>query len=75
MATTPTPTPEFTYADLLAIDAAIKSGANMVKFADREMQYNTLEDMLKARQIIQQYLAGAGTPLRKQYRVFTGTGW
>lgn len=72
---TPTPAPEFTYADLLALDAAIKSGANRVKFADREMQYNSLEDMLKARLLIQQYLAGVGVPTRKQYRVFTGTGW
>ena len=74
----PAPPPEFTYADLLALDAAIKSGANRVRFADREMQYNSLSDMLKARSLMLQYLGTGninGTSGRRQIRMYTGTGW
>lgn len=67
--------PEFTHANLLALDQAIASGVNRVKFADREMQYNSIKDMLVARDLILDYLGQAAAPARRQIRVFTGSGW
>jgi len=73
---TPAPEPEFTQADLLALDAAIKSGVNRVKFADREMQYNSIDDMLKARSLMIGYLNGqSATPVRRQIRLATSKGY
>lgn len=72
---TVSPTPDWTTADLVAINRAIASGSNRVKFADREVQYQSLSDLLKVRQIIRDYL-GAGTNQgRRQIRVHTTKGW
>lgn len=73
---TPTPIPSWTAADLVAINRAIASGSNRVKFADREVQYQSLSDLLKVRQIISDYLnAGSGQQSRRQIRVHTSKGW
>lgn len=75
---TPTPTaPEFTYANLLAIDAAIASGVTTVSFADRQVTYQSLDDLLRIRNLIMGNLdtLGAVAPVRRQLRVYTSTGW
>lgn len=71
-----TPTPDWTAKDLVAINRAIASGSNTVKFADREVRYQSLSDLLKVRQIIRDYLnASTGITTRRQIRVHTDKGW
>lgn len=43
----------FTTSDLDAINAAIGSGALRVKYADREVTYQTMDDLLKAKAVIE----------------------
>jgi hypothetical protein len=73
MAAPPTPVPEFTYADLLTIDAAIKSGASEVRFQDRTVRYRSTADMLIARNLIWNYL-NPGKVVRQQ-RISTRQGF
>jgi hypothetical protein len=42
----------FTQADLTAIENAIASGALRVKFSDREVEYRSMNDLCKARDVI-----------------------
>lgn len=42
----------WTQTDLDRLDAAIASGARRVRFQTHEVEYQSLADMLKARQII-----------------------
>lgn len=42
----------WTTTDLTAIESAIASGELRVKFADREVQYRSIEELLKARDVI-----------------------
>ena len=42
----------WTSADLIKIETAIASGTLRVRFADREVQYQTMSDLLKARDVI-----------------------
>lgn len=42
----------WTASDLVAIEAAIASGALSVQFSDRRVQYRTMDELLKARAII-----------------------
>jgi len=70
----PTP-PEFTYANLLALDAAIAGGTSRVKFADREVEYSSMKDLMMARELILDYLGQATAPERRQIRIFTNSGW
>ncbi len=42
----------WTSADLATLEAAIKTGARAVRFADGMVEYNSLDDMLRARHLI-----------------------
>jgi hypothetical protein len=42
----------WTTTDLTAIENAIASGVLRVRFSDREVQYQSLADLLKARDVI-----------------------
>jgi len=69
-------TPLWTNADLVSISQAISSGALEVRFSDRTIRYNTISDLLKARQVIQAYLdAQNGTVRIRQTRIYTDGGW
>ena len=46
----------FQQSDLTAIEKAIASGTMRVKYADKEVQYNTMDDLLKARDLIRREL-------------------
>ncbi len=50
----------FSQNDLDVIDAAIASGALRVKYKDREVQYQSLADLLTARSIIASALGAGG---------------
>ena len=50
---------EFTLADLEALNAAIASGAKRVRFQTHEVEYQSIQDMMKARDLIKSSLATA----------------
>lgn len=47
--------------DLAALEGAIKSGATRVKYSDREVEYRSLSEMLKLRDMMRKEL-GEQTP-------------
>ena len=49
-------TPAFTITSLNAIELAIAEGALRVKYLDKEIEYRTLKDMLKIRDIMKREL-------------------
>jgi hypothetical protein len=55
--------------DLAALERAIASGARRVRYADREVEYRTLEEMLRVRAEIR----GALAPPRQRPRCHTPT--
>jgi len=56
----------WTQSDLDVINKAIASGKRRVKFADREVEYHSIDDLLRARSEIQADLARQG---RKRVRI------
>lgn len=42
----------FTSDDLVAIEKALKSGTKKVKYADKEVEYQSIDDLLKVRDLI-----------------------
>ncbi|MER8786871.1 hypothetical protein NKH71_03220 [Mesorhizobium sp. M0983] len=48
----------WTQSDLDAIEKAIATGARRVRYQTHEVEYQSLSDMLKVRQIIKDELAG-----------------
>lgn len=68
---TPTPPPQFTQADLTALNAAIASGVTRVRYQDRETVFDSMKDLLTARAMVYQYLnppTSANAPTR-QFRL------
>lgn len=62
----------WTVTDLAVIEAAIASGTLRVQFGDRMVQYQTLSDLLKARDAIMTSIAvTAGTTSRTSYASFS----
>jgi hypothetical protein len=55
--------------DLAALERAIASGARRVRYADREVEYRTLDEMLRVRAEIR----GALAPPRRRPRYHTPT--
>ena len=51
----------YSQADLDAIKAAIASGSVKVKYADREVQYQSLTDLLKIKGLIERELGQGGS--------------
>lgn len=49
----------FTATDLAAIETAIASGALSVRYADRSVTYRSMDELIKARDIIKAALAAA----------------
>jgi hypothetical protein len=61
----------FTQADLGAIEQAIASGYLKVKYEDKEVTYQSMEQMLKARAMIMSSLAATTSPVvRIDYPTF-----
>ena len=55
-------TTSWTEADITALEAAIKGGTLRVRFGDREVQYQSMGDMLKLLQTMKDAVAiAAGT--------------
>lgn len=48
--------PDFTQANLTAINKAIASGALSVEYADKKVTYQSTSDLIKIRELIRGYL-------------------
>ena len=69
----------FTSADLVNIDAAIATGQRRVRLGNREIEYQSMEQMLKARDKIQLEINKADNALNNvtrpaSYRIRTSKG-
>jgi hypothetical protein len=65
----------FTSADLAAIDAAIASGELSVQFADRRVQYRSIQELKDARSLITGQLSSTSeTRPSRQFRVNVSKG-
>ena len=56
----------FTADDLARVDAAIARGEASVQFADRSTTYRSVENLIKARDLIVAELAESATPRARQ---------
>lgn len=66
----------FTQTDLDTIDEAIASGVKRVKFADREIEFNSVEDLRTARtEILNGLSTNAGRQPVRMVRMYTGKGY
>jgi hypothetical protein len=66
----------FTEEDLEPIKAAILSGELRVRTNDREVQFRSMDELLKAKAIIEAgVVAASGTPARRQIRLTTSKGF
>jgi hypothetical protein len=66
----------WTSSDLANVDAAIASGAKLVRFQDRTIEYPSIADLMTARTEINNYLMSLTTPPpTRQIRVFTDKGF
>lgn len=65
-------TTSWTESDITALETAIKGGVLRVKFADREVQYQSISEMLKLLQTMQDAVGGEETnsPSRTTYASF-----
>lgn len=63
----------FQQSDLDAIEKAIASGALTVKFSDKEVTYRTMDDLMKARDLIRKKL-GQANPNDQRYFTNFGKG-
>lgn len=61
----------FTVAQLEALEAAIAEGALRVKYADREVTYHSLSDMLRLRDQIKAELGVATSNRSRRYAQFS----
>lgn len=52
--------PTFTLDNLTALNEAIAAGARKVKYADKEVEYNNLDDMLKLRNLMMAEISPSG---------------
>jgi hypothetical protein len=73
----------WTQADVDALDDAIKSGTRQVRFADREVTYMSMDDLLKARNLASAIISSPNQgvdgatqqPLNRQRRMYTSKGF
>lgn len=61
----------FSADDLTAIEEAIATGATLVKYQDRTVQYNSLTDLLKARELIRDELGLTNAKGNRRYAAFS----
>lgn len=66
----------WTQADLANLDAAIATGAKVVRFQDRTVEYQSTDAMMAARTTINNFLNANNTPpITRQIRCFTEKGF
>lgn len=57
----------WTQTDLDALDAAIKRGVRRVSYQNGSVEYHSLDEMLKLREVMTAEIAGAATAPRSSY--------
>lgn len=66
----------WTQTDLANLDAAIATGAKVVRFQDRTVEYQSTDAMMAARTTINNFLnANSAPPITRQIRCFTEKGF
>jgi hypothetical protein len=65
----------WTTDDLAAIDDAIASGVLEVRFQDRTTTYRSMDDLIKAHNLITEALASQQGTVITQYKVIPSTGF
>jgi hypothetical protein len=68
--------PQFTFADLVALNSAIAGGVTRVRYQDRDVTYGSTRDLLAARAVVYQYLFPLTSTggLARQIRMRTSRG-
>lgn len=66
-------TTNYTNTDLAAVQAAIASGELVVRRGDKQIQYRSMDELLKAEQTIKSALTSASTGVRGGPRRFKFT--
>lgn len=63
--------------DLDAVNAAISSGAKLVRHKDDLVEYSSLDELIRTRNLIKAELDAASgvAPKTRIIRVYTGSGW
>lgn len=61
----------WTTEQLAAVEEAIASGANRVKYADREVTYNSLDDLLRLRDRMRREMGLADGSQSRRYASFS----
>lgn len=65
----------FTITDLAAVEAAIASGELSVQYADRRVQYRSIDELMRARETIANELnTASGLRRPRQFRVNVSKG-
>lgn len=62
----------WTQADLTAIEAAIATGARRVRFQTHEVEYQSIADLLKARDVIRDALCKPETDSNVLFAEYSG---
>lgn len=61
----------FTIEQLIILDESIAQGALTVKYADKEVTYRSLSDMLQLRDLMQREITPAVEPRGRKYATFS----
>jgi len=62
----------YTKAHLDAVERAIARGEKIVRYSDRIVEYRTVDELIKARDLIRTELTNAAGPRSRVVRVFHG---
>jgi len=62
----------YTKAHLDAVERAIARGEKIVRYSDRTVEYRTVDELIKARDLIRTELTNAAGPRSRIVRVFHG---
>ncbi|WP_273820579.1 phage head-tail joining protein [Pseudomonas asplenii] len=62
----------YTQAHLDAVELAIAQGEKTVRYADRNVEYRTVDELIRARDLIRTDLARAGGPRSRVTRLYHG---
>ncbi|MGX1179168.1 hypothetical protein AB7M31_002236 [Pseudomonas sp. IAP-CY TE4608] len=62
----------YTKAHLDAVERAIARGEKIVRYSDRTVEYRTVDELIKARDLIRTELTNAAGPRSRAVRVFHG---
>ncbi|MFY1071726.1 MULTISPECIES: phage head-tail joining protein [Pseudomonas] len=62
----------YTQAHLAAVERAIARGERVVRYSDRTVEYRTVDELIKARDLIRTELAQAAGPRSRVVRLHHG---